>query len=411
MTTRASLPVAIVALAWLGAAVPGQATESPAAHAVASRVEEFLGTPLSIPSRQLWEKRGGWGGVISTPKGVMVAFQSPGGPRCRRSLDGGQTWGPDVEIGPDATGGNAIVDETTGDLLYVNPGPGWLYRSRDDAATWTREMIEVRSDGFGLIPKLEGVAAMQCGITLAFGPARGRLIMPARIMGPKNSNAVEWRPYHYSTAIYSDDGGRAWQTSKPFPVLGTGEAALAELSDGTILYNSREHMSRGNRFLARSEDGGDLWIGAYRSPDLPDGPRGTSYGLMGGMVRLPVAGHDILLSSNADTDAGGMPAQTGASIATGREKVTVWASFDAGRTWPVKRLVYDGPSAYSSLGVGRTGTPSQGRIFLIYEGGPRGPHAAVQVTGFNLAWLLDGRDLKGLLPPGSRHGDPATPLP
>jgi len=377
------------------------AAEPPAAFAVASRVEEFLGEPLATPMQQLWEKRGGWGGVITTPKGVLVAFQSPGGPRCRRSLDGGKTWGPDIEIGPGANEGNAIVDETVGDLLYVNPGSGWLYRSRDDGATWTRETIEVRPDRFGHIPRLEGVAAMQCGITLAFGPKRGRLIMPARIMGPKNSNAVEWRPYHYSTAISSDDGGRTWQTSKPFPVLGTGEAALAEISDGMILYNSREHMSRGNRFLARSEDGGDLWIGAYRSPDLPDGARGTSYGLMGGMIRLPVAGHDILLYSNVETDAGRMPTQTGASIATGREKGTVWASFDGGRTWPVKRLFYDGPFAYSSLGVGRTGTPSAGRIFLIFEGGPQGSHAAVQVAAFNLAWLLDGRDATQFLAPGS----------
>ena len=298
---------------WMSAAV---AADTPAPHAVGSQLEEFLGEPLFVPMQQLWEQRGGWGGVISTPRGVLVAFQSPGGPRCRRSLDGGRT-------------------------------------------------------------------------------------MPARIMGPQNSNAVEWRPYHYSTALYSDDGGRIWQTSKPFPVFGTGEAALAELSDGTILYNSREHMSRGNRFLARSENGGDLWIGAYRSPDLPDGARGTSYGLMGGMIRLPIAGRDVLLYSNADTDAGVMPAQTGASIGTGREKVTVWASFDGGRSWPVKRLVYDGPSAYSNLGVGRHGTPSQGQIILVFEGGPQGAHAAVQVASFNLAWLLDGRDVKQLLAPGS----------
>lgn len=90
-----------------------------------------------------------------------------------------------------------------------------------------------------------------------------------------------------------------------------------------------------------------------------------------------------------------------ASIATGREKGTVWASFDGGRTWPVKRLFYDGPFAYSNLGVGRTGTASQGRIFLIFEGGPQGSHAAVQVAAFNLSWLLEGRDVKQLLAPGS----------
>ncbi|NCY02326.1 MAG: exo-alpha-sialidase [Planctomycetia bacterium] len=382
-------------LARLHAEPPAEAARG--GHAVASALDEFLGEPLFTPMQQLWEKRGGWGGVLAAPDGTVVAFQSPGGGTCRRSRDGGRTWDPEILIAADATGGRGIVDETTGDVLYANPAAGWMFRSRDSGATWTREPVQVRPDGLGNVPKTEGVAAMQCGITLAFGPHRGRLVMPARIMGPKDSNAVEWRPYHYSTALYSDDRGRTWQTSKPFPVLGTGEAALAELSDGRIVYNSREHMSRGNRFFAHSDDGGDLWIGAFRSPDLPDGPRGSSYGLMGGMVRLPLAGCDILLASNVDTDAGTMPKQVGASVAGGRERATVWASFDGGRTWPIKRLVYDGPSAYSSLGVGRHGTPSQGRVYLLFEGGPRGSHAAVQVVSFNLSWLLDGRDVDALV--------------
>lgn len=384
-------------------------------YAVAARLEEFLGTPLFLPIQELWTKRGGWGGILTAPDGTVIAFRSPGGPTCRRSNDGGVTWSADVEIGPDANEGNALIDETKGHVLYVNPGPGWLYRSRDSGANWKREKIEVKPDGFGCVPRLEGVAAMQCGITLAFSPHRGRLLVPARIMGPANSNTTEWRPYHYSTAIWSDDGGRVWHTSKPFPVLGTGEAAIAELSDGRILYNSREHMSRGNRFVAWSHDGGDLWLDASRSSDLPDGARGTSYGLKGGMIRLPLAGHDILLASNVDTDAGEMPAKVGASIATGRERMTVWASFDGGKTWPLKRLVHDGPAAYSCLGVGRSGTASQGRIFLIFEGGATDPHGGVQVVSFNLSWLLAGRDVADLLvkpmaAPGiNRASDPRAP--
>jgi sialidase-1 len=369
----------------------------PGGHAVASTLEEFLGEPALVPMQPLWKGRGGWGGIVAARDGTMVVFRSPGGGECRRSRDGGKTWDADVVIAPDAKGGRALVDESNGDLLYANPPSGWLYRSRDAGATWLREKIEIRPDGFGLVPTTEGVSAMQSGITLAFGPRKGRLIMPARIMGPKGSNANEWRPFHYSTALYSDDGGKVWQTSKPFPVLGTGEATLAELSDGSILYNSREHMSRGNRFFATSHDGGDLWIDARRSAHLPDGARGTSYGCMGGMIRLPVGGRDILIYSNLDTDSGEMPKQVGASTSKGRERITVWASFDGGRTWPAKRLVYEGPSAYSNLGVGRAGTPGAGRIFLVFEGGPKDCYEAVNVASFNLAWLLDGREVAGLV--------------
>jgi len=230
---------------------------------------------------------------------------------------------------------------------------------------------------------------MQPGVTLRFGRYTGRLIMPARWCP---SNALPWRPVIYNTAIYSDDRGETWQTTNPFPVLGMGEAALAEISDGRILYSSREHMTRGNRFFAWSYDGGERWLNFWRSEVLPDGPRGTSYGCMGGLIRLPVQGRDILIYSNLDTDRGDMPPidQAGASRAGGREKITVWASFDGGETWPIKRLVFDGPSAYSNLGVGRSGTPSEERIYLLFEGGPRGAGSAVQVAVFNLSWLLEG---------------------
>jgi sialidase-1 len=94
---------------------------------------------------------------------------------------------------------------------------------------------------------------------------------------------------------------------------------------------------------------------------------------MGGLVRLPIAGKDILIFSNIDTDK-----------AT-RERATVWASFDGGKTWPVKRLIFDGPSAYSSLNAGRHGTPSEGLIYLNFESAGKS-----KVARFNLSWLLGG---------------------
>lgn len=362
---------------------------TPLAVADETAIEKFLGTPLSLPIQELW-KGGGGTNIVTTKDGTVVAFQSMGNNKIRRSTDGGATWGKEIEIGSGATFGNAILDENSGDILYVNPAKQWLWRSRDSGFTWARETIAVQPDGFGLIPNT--VSSMQPGITLQFGPHKGRLLMPARIQGPKYSNDLQWRPYHYSTAVYSDDAGKNWQTSHPFPVLGTGEAALAELSTGSILYNSREHMSPGNRYMAWSHDGGHLWLDAHRSTELPDGPRGSSYGCMGGMIRLPINRQDILIYSNLDTDAGRMPNQVGASITKEREKITVWASFDGGKSWPVKRLIFDGPSGYSNLAGGRTGTPSEGKIFLLYEGGAGGKRSAIQIAVFNLSWLLDGRE-------------------
>jgi sialidase-1 len=69
----------------------------------------------------------------------------------------------------------------------------------------------------------------------------------------------------------------------------------------------------------------------------------------------------------------------------GRHSGTVWASFDGGTTWPVKRLVEKGSFAYSSLAAGRPGTPSEGWIYLLHEGSGGG-----RIARFNLAWLLQG---------------------
>lgn len=124
---------------------------------------------------------------------------------------------------------------------------------------------------------------------------------------------------------------------------------------------------------------------------------------MEGMIRLPVAGRDTLLTSNLDTDSGLMPDQLGGSVTTGRERLAGWAGFDGGRTWPVKRLVCPGPRGYSNLGVGRRGTPSAGRVVLLFEAGTKGTGRTIQVATFNLAWLLDGRD------PGAWLAAPAVP--
>ena len=212
------------------------------------------------------------------------------------------------------------------------------------------------------------------GVTLKNGKHKGRLIRPTRYYAGKNDRS-KW-PEHYTNAMFSDDGGKTWQTSEPFPENGTGEACVVELADGRIYYNSRIHWQERPRNTRRrsaiSNDGGKTWTDWKIVDALPDGHQHRSYGCMGGLVRLPVAGRDILIFSNIDTSN------------ARRERATVWASFDGGKTWPIKRLVFDGPSAYSSLAAGRPGTPSEGWIYLHFESG------GSKVSRFNLSWLLAG---------------------
>lgn len=372
-------------LIWPVAWGAADAAEEETAGAVNGPVPAGLAVdgPARFTLERLFDGRGGRN-IAVAEDGTVLLFHRQ---QVYRSTDGGERWSTPLRMGQDS-GGNVVVDEETGDILFVRPEQGMLWRSSDHGQSWQEQQITIVPDGFGhgdpdTTPAHAG--AMQPGITLRSGEHRGRLLMPARVFGPQASNDPSWWPYHYNTAMYSDDRGKTWHMSAPFPVLGTGEAALAERRDGMIYYNSREHLSKGNRYIAWSDDGGVTWKNPSRCAFLPDGMRGDRYGCMGGLVRLPMEDQDVFLYSNLDADGGAFRGRD-------RQSLTVWASFDGGKTWPAKRLVFPGPSAYSSLAVGRPGTASEGWIYLFFEGGERHSYEGVYLARFNLAWLLAGAD-------------------
>jgi sialidase-1 len=324
--------------------------------------------------------------VVVATDGTVLATWGSREYRVRRSDDGGDAWGPEQVIaesdGDNAHGGGVVVDERSGAILVFveegnpadHPAPLAVYRSEDHGATWTRQDVTIEPDRQDHVPSMH---MNEHGVTLRHGEHAGRLLRPARWYA--GGNRPEEYPNHYTTALYSDDGGQTWHTSEPFPAYGTGEAAVAELSDGRIYYNSRRHWAPEGenprmRWVAWSEDGGETWTDLSRSDVLPDGAQHRDYGLMAGLVRLPVAEQDILIFSNIESEEG-------------RNGGTVWASFDGGETWPIKRGVEEGAFAYSSLAAGRPGTPSEGWIYLLFEGDGEG-----HVARFNLSWVLDGTE-------------------
>jgi len=311
----------------------------------------------------------------------------------KRSEDGGKAWGEPVLVGKrvkiDAdmsdggryrgphvgwsSLGNVAVDENTGDIMVFPTGlkgTQVLYRSKDHGKTWKTEKIVIKPDKNGWI-----CSTMNCdhGITLRYGKKKGRLLMATRVFVEYLNKGRGRRAYnkHYSNAIYSDDGGKTWTPSEPFPLAGTGEAGLVELKDGRIYYNSRTHNRGGNRRIAFSHDGGDTWKDEHEDDELFDGPPDV-YGCKGALVRLPYDDRDVLVFSSPGSRKT-------------RVDITVWVSFDGGETWPAKRLVKKGPGNYTWLAAGRKGTPSEGMIYLAAN--------KDWMARFNLAWIMENRKL------------------
>ncbi len=147
-------------------------------------------------------------------------------------------------------------------------------------------------------------------------------------------------------------------------------------ADGTVIGTWGRERYRTRRSL----DGGTTWEDEVVVVDP---------GFHGGGALVDEITGDVLVFSNVESDEG-------------RERGTLWASFDGGETWPIKRLVEAGAFAYSSLAAGRPGTPSEGWIYLLYEHGGKGVLARLGLT-----WLLEGEPTGDGDLPEWITGDPA----
>jgi sialidase-1 len=189
---------------------------------------------------------------------------------------------------------------------------------------------------------------------------------------------------HYKGVIFSDDHGKSWKAGGEAPG-DFNESQVVELTDGSLLF-SRRHAP--NRVLLISKDNGESWTQPVENPYLPDPD------CEGSMIRFTRRDQgyskDRLLFSNPVSGVVG--AGSVESDLRGRFNITVRLSYDEGRTWPVAKLIRQGPGAYSSMTV----LPDGSVGILLETGGTYDGYAdhygKVVFARFNIEWLTGGKD-------------------
>ena len=349
--------------------------------------------------------------IVETANGTLVAIADQRGAElgdlpniisivAKTSTNGGQTWSSMKTIaqGNSSAGTTygdaaAVYDEVTGKIITVFVGnenyggncvglwasnssfPLRLYKSEssDNGATWTTP-VDISNDIYNSIYGSRSYwigmfAGSGSAVQLKKGDKAGRLMF---VVAARNNST--WGGTMSNYAVYSDDHGATWKVSTNAACANGDEAKIVELSNGDLLM-SIKNRNKGYRLMAKSTDQGVTWTTASENATLMD----------------PACNGDVVSYTTADGKYYLLHSMPGSSST--RENVTVYLSSDDGKTWPIKRQIYSGYSAYSALEVLNDGT-----IGIVVEEG-KWDSGLPGSDGFNLAyynftldWLLNGQE-------------------
>ena len=167
--------------------------------------------------------------------------------------------------------------------------------------------------------------------------------------------------------------------------INPNETVAVELADGRVLLNVRSESKAQRRLVTTSPDGAKHWS----TPKFDDALLEPI--CMASLVRYSTAGiggKNRVLFSNPDNlaraDGKDIPGTN-----RDRKNMSVQLSYDECQTWPIKKVVDAGWSAYSDLAVTNRGT------ILCFYGRSQKPNFAgdrLTIARFNLEWLTDGKD-------------------
>lgn len=309
----------------------------------------------------------------------------------RRSTDGGCGWSPQqvvADAGPVTIGNPApVLDPATGDLvlLSVRNGPvteAQILRGEASAEDTRRVFVQRSTDDgrtFSGLREITAATKLADWRWYATTPGHaialrsGRLLVPANhsIAPPAGSaDTGAEAKYYGGHSLYSDDHGESWQIGyvddNPNGYVNVNETTAAELPDGRVYFNTREHngTAPGNRADAYSADGGATLAKPFRPQATIAGPV-----VQASVLQLPGRNAPLLYSGPADPAA--------------RAAMTIRISRDAGVTWTSAYPVSGLPAAYSDLVLADRGT-----LGLLYETGDFGANETITFRRIPLNQLV-----------------------
>ncbi len=335
--------------------------------------------------------------LIVTKQGTLLAFCEgrTGGDSgdidilVRRSEDGGTIWSKSQVVWSDGsnTCGNPcpVVDYSTGRIYLLstwNLGTDkesqiitfkskdvrhpYVCHSDDDGKTWSKPVCisdSARLDDWRWYATGPGI-----GIQIKRGKYAGRLVIPANHSYTETRDGVFRKNSKYgygSHVIYSKDHGRTWQISETI-TPGCNESQVVELSDGSLMMNMRSYNRKQCRAISISKDGGQSWSEITYDPTLIE----------------PVCQASMITYNHGRNRNNSLVLFSNPADKKSRIRMTVRLSYDDGKTWPVSRILHDGPAPYSNLAV----LPG-GEIVCFYEGGEKNPYESMIFEKFSLEWL------------------------